>query len=121
MVNLQRVAMIGTLTAVVSGVAALTATAASADQSCDAKEVCFWEDALYGGNDVLTTQGYENNWPNYIENKDSSTSNRGTSGLGVRVFDNHDYKNRIYCVPSGVAWSRLNPQDRGSSHGWGSC
>ncbi|WP_344898429.1 peptidase inhibitor family I36 protein [Actinomadura meridiana] len=105
-------------TAVMSGGAGLTA---SADQSCDPKEVRFWEDANFGGNDVLTTQSYENNWPNWIENKDSAASNHGTTGLGVRVHDYHDYKARIWCIPAAVSWGRLNPQDRGSSHGWGYC
>ncbi|TDC62560.1 hypothetical protein E1200_25330 [Actinomadura sp. GC306] len=99
----------------------LSAPVAHADVNCDGGEICFWENHYYSGNDVYTTAGYEDNWPNYIENKESSLVNRGTSGLGVRVYNYHGMSGYLYCAPRGIQWGDLNPENVGSSHNWHLC
>lgn len=104
------------------GVAALAAPAASADPTCSSAEFCVWGQHYYGSDsEAFTTEGNYDNWPNYIENKDSSLKNRGTTGKGVTVFRYHDQTTAIYCAPRGVAWPDLNPEDLGSSHYWTGC
>lgn len=102
-------------------VVGLSATAAHADTTCSSTEICFWESHYYSGDGVYTTAGYEDNWPNYIENKESSLINRGTSGLGVGVYRYHDMSTYLYCAPRGIQWVNLNPENVGSSHNWQLC
>ncbi|KMS69990.1 hypothetical protein ACM01_32850 [Streptomyces viridochromogenes] len=107
---------------------------------CPGAHLCVWVDADYGG-PMGTFEHSNNSWTPYSQPKCTKTGNwsdcassgynNGTSGLGVRVYEDVNHKGGSKCLPKGwkgstftrVYWdgTSTNINDKVSSNKWMAC
>lgn len=106
--------------------------------ACDSSYFCFWVNINFGG-DRGQVAGNNPTWTRFSEptcpsgtwnDCASSGFNNGTSGLGVRVYENANYTGRSTCLPkgwygnfTGKYWdgTTTNINDKISSNRWMAC
>lgn len=104
----------------VTGALAIPSVASAYD--CPRGALCAWQHDSYRG-DKFVTYGYSGNWPDWIENQDSSWYNNGYSGnYGyAKIYaGNYGLWPQTLCIAPGVLiWHHDGANDRGSSNYWG--
>ena len=100
---------------------------ASADHrsSCELYYLCVWWNSSWNGAPPLTAYHYKfagNNpsWAEWsINNDDSSSYSRGTSGRVAIIHTGYTYSGTsVVCLAPGGSKSQHNPNDAGSSNDW---
>ncbi|MBB5939289.1 peptidase inhibitor family I36 protein [Streptomyces zagrosensis] len=92
-------------------------TATSA-HTCNTGYYCVYSNANYGGSEYL----FADNNPSWkawaIDDNDSSSWNGGTSGMGVYLYRDINYRTPLGCLPDGRGWTQHRPNDSGSGNKW---
>lgn len=110
-----------------AGAVGLTAAPASADAVspstvgayCPSTYLCVYWDSHYGG-DRYQFGGSNTSWGSWaIANDDSSSWNKGTSGLKSSIYTGPNYTDtRVVCLSMGGWAAHHSPGDSGDSNVW---
>ena len=93
-------------------------SSATAAHTCNAGYYCVYSNAGYGGNEYLFA-GNNASWTKWaINDNDSSSWNGGTSGKGVILYRDINYRTPLGCLPDGRGWTQHKPNDSGSGNQW---
>lgn len=93
-------------------------SSATAANTCNPGYYCVYWNANYGGNEYLFA-GNNASWHSWaIADDDSSSWNGGTSGMGVILYRDTNYRTQLGCLPDGRGWTQHRPNDSGSGNQW---